>query len=1164
MEFDNIYIFGVANVVDFRLLENCVSGVISSNHSGKSSLIEAILFVLYEKYPRTKSIKDLIHQGSKTCSISLDFELDGKIGRIEKAFGLTQAKTSQYRFMYASEVLTRGTTTDTLKEIEKYVGCAETALSSCFQLQGTEIGSFMSLTHLDRKKLLTSVLSLGSFTNMEKSVSSEYTKASARADVLNNQYLGTTVIELEERYETILSDQETIKDECADLLSNLNELRVAETNLLISVARFNNTTSPIPINILTALTSAECLRQIDLLSTTTEHLSAITGHSLNTTNSIDNISKSIDTTKIDYFAVPKDIDYTRLNSINTEVELLKLKANEIESLFVGHNKGDTKIVNDSKNTGDVKSIANKISEMLLHRKKLEDSIIKLTSDLKICENTSTSQYTDPLLLDFAFPSERSGERVFPVFINTSIHHEDSSRASLNTASISRASLNTASISCMSVNTGNISEDSRNTFTSALTKYHQFETPPTNQSYDQKQHEQLIARLNKLTLMIVSTTVSAIDTQDALAKSLSQTDALAKHSENTRLYDTSADEINLALLQTRKTEMNQQLTEAKIKLKQLKQSCLFTKDRPIIPEAVITLADINADAKLLSLKSKIKHVDYIQELRSKHIPTTNCSNCNNITSLLTLPVNQEIIDAEYNLHYLNSAICNQNTIITDQLDQQHCILQQQYDSLKQQISNKIAANDIIKQLLVIEQNKVNHQVYTEYQQAVSVLERVQYWINKDKETLTRTNLCRLELKQAISALNELNQQITLYENDASNRNKHNQITSHIKQLLIEKQTLINQIQHNHQWWSEALEGIKLLDDMILLNTTKQELEAVKQKMIPINRQLAVCNKRIALLDVEIGKIKQMTDQENIRSKNHEEAVIERDILSLYKSVLKPNNGIGDILLEQTRELFVKSINTHLSDLGARFKVNVTPDYDIVHRVDGSNNWLSAGLTSGYQKFVLNLSVRLSLWKLSSLPRPDAVIIDEGFGVCDEDYLGLLADAMDLLITASDAPRMLFIVSHIDALKMRLAKALNIQVFETYSYINNSTSHSSSSTHPVMPVNTSITKTISPSVILKTSISNTHTLVNPILPIDSPVLSSTNFVLPVAAVLSSLPENETNTTTQDDNMLIKSITKQVKDAPAKFDCKHCRQVINPGYITRHLESQKHKTNVLTKRV
>jgi hypothetical protein len=255
---------------------------------------------------------------------------------------------------------------------------------------------------------------------------------------------------------------------------------------------------------------------------------------------------------------------------------------------------------------------------------------------------------------------------------------------------------------------------------------------------------------------------------------------------------------------------------------------------------------------------------------------------------------------------------------------------------------------------------------------------------------------------------------------------------------------------------------------------------------------------------------------------------------------------------------------LSDLGARFKVNVTPDYDIVHRVDGSNNWLSAGLTSGYQKFVLNLSVRLSLWKLSSLPRPDAVIIDEGFGVCDEDYLGLLADAMDLLITASDAPRMLFIVSHIDALKMRLAKALNIQVFETYSYINNSTSHSSSSTHPVMPVNTSITKTISPSVILKTSISNTHTLVNPILPIDSPVLSSTNFVLPVAAVLSSLPENETNTTTQDDNMLIKSITKQVKDAPAKFDCKHCRQVINPGYITRHLESQKHKTNVLTKRV
>ena len=85
---------------------------------------------------------------------------------------------------------------------------------------------------------------------------------------------------------------------------------------------------------------------------------------------------------------------------------------------------------------------------------------------------------------------------------------------------------------------------------------------------------------------------------------------------------------------------------------------------------------------------------------------------------------------------------------------------------------------------------------------------------------------------------------------------------------------------------------------------------------------------------------------------------------------------------------------------------------------------ATLASGYQKFVLSLSARLAVWRLAASPRPDALVIDEGFGACDGEYLGALAGALEALASAPGGPRLVFVVSHVDELKARLARALEI--------------------------------------------------------------------------------------------------------------------------------------------
>jgi hypothetical protein len=223
--FDNMYAFGAGNVVDFTALEGCVSGVVAPNFTGKSSLIEALLFTLYEEHPRAPSKKDVIRRGASSARAVLDFELDGRPGRIVK--GLTASNTrageSAYRFEYAGENRTRGGTMETLAEIESVLGNATGALASSFQLQGGEAGGFMGASPAARKKLVAEVLSLGSFETLERSTTKELTECGGEVRALGAQFRGETVAVLEERVACAVGDL----DDAAAELHNLETAAAA-------------------------------------------------------------------------------------------------------------------------------------------------------------------------------------------------------------------------------------------------------------------------------------------------------------------------------------------------------------------------------------------------------------------------------------------------------------------------------------------------------------------------------------------------------------------------------------------------------------------------------------------------------------------------------------------------------------------------------------------------------------------------------------------------------------------------------------------------------------------------------------------------------------------------------------------------------------------------
>ncbi len=82
-EFDNMFSYGQGNVVDFTCLES-VCGLFAANTSGKSSLLDAITYTIFDKCSKTSKAKEVLNNKQDTFRAKFCFELNGKTYTIER------------------------------------------------------------------------------------------------------------------------------------------------------------------------------------------------------------------------------------------------------------------------------------------------------------------------------------------------------------------------------------------------------------------------------------------------------------------------------------------------------------------------------------------------------------------------------------------------------------------------------------------------------------------------------------------------------------------------------------------------------------------------------------------------------------------------------------------------------------------------------------------------------------------------------------------------------------------------------------------------------------------------------------------------------------------------------------------------------------------------
>lgn len=170
LKFSNTLAYGKDNVIDFRPYgKNKVIGIFAPNHYGKTSIMDVVLFCLFEKFSRGDR-KSIIHNNENRCHCSLLLEIDGQEYLVERSCirnNINQnvkVSVNLLRNIDGEFVNCNGPDKlSTEKRIAKLIGTFDDYLTTCFSFHQGRSSNFTDMSQLQKKEYLSEILKLNIF-----------------------------------------------------------------------------------------------------------------------------------------------------------------------------------------------------------------------------------------------------------------------------------------------------------------------------------------------------------------------------------------------------------------------------------------------------------------------------------------------------------------------------------------------------------------------------------------------------------------------------------------------------------------------------------------------------------------------------------------------------------------------------------------------------------------------------------------------------------------------------------------------------------------------------------------------------------------------------------------------------------------------------------------
>ena len=237
------------------------------------------------------------------------------------------------------------------------------------------------------------------------------------------------------------------------------------------------------------------------------------------------------------------------------------------------------------------------------------------------------------------------------------------------------------------------------------------------------------------------------------------------------------------------------------------------------------------------------------------------------------------------------------------------------------------------------------------------------------------------------------QISIYEERLSSKERV------IQQYLVEHKSLASKLKEQSE--SGASDKHKELVDL------KKIISVLEDQVITIASTLGRVTERIATTESQISTLK---------------SNLERfETLTLLENAFS-KKGIPQNIITKNLPLINSEITKILSGI-AGFTVEIECDdsSSIEIYINYGDRKRIIELGSGMEKMISSIAIRVALTNISSLPKSDMLIIDEGFGVLDESNLEACAR---LLQNLKNYFRKILIISHVDAIKDIVDNVLSI--------------------------------------------------------------------------------------------------------------------------------------------
>ena len=235
-EFDNMFSYGENNVVDFTKL-NGIIGLFAPNATGKSALLDALSFCLFDTCSRAYKADNIINNSKSTLYCKVNFEIDGQDYYIERR-GKKNLRTGHVKvdvdFWVVDDTgekisLNGDQRRTTQVNIRKVIGGYDDFILTSMSSQNNST-VFIDKTQKERKELLSQFMGLKIFDTLYTQAAedikevntllNDFKKADYDSELAN---ITNDLILLETKQKDFKKDERGLKKQIKQLLNEIKE-----------------------------------------------------------------------------------------------------------------------------------------------------------------------------------------------------------------------------------------------------------------------------------------------------------------------------------------------------------------------------------------------------------------------------------------------------------------------------------------------------------------------------------------------------------------------------------------------------------------------------------------------------------------------------------------------------------------------------------------------------------------------------------------------------------------------------------------------------------------------------------------------------------------------------------------------------------------------------